>query len=195
MKKIILFRHGETDWNRDKICLGSKHDILLNETGICQANQLSEKLSNENFDYIFTSPLSRASKTAQIVNKHHHVPINVEKNLIEIDYGDASGMRREEALKKYSDVFNEWMKIDLNSSYNLSFPNGENKGDFFNRIYNSIIRTTKDRKFKCIGISTHSGVIWNFFKYALNRDLNPVKHCYPYIFYYDNTSERLLLEN
>ena len=64
--KIVLARHGETDWNRNGRLMG-RRDVVLNEHGREQARDLREKLSNMNFDCCFSSPLTRARETAEIV--------------------------------------------------------------------------------------------------------------------------------
>ncbi len=64
--KIVLARHGETDWNRNGRLMG-RRDVVLNEHGREQAKDLREKLSNMNFDCCFSSPLTRARETAEIV--------------------------------------------------------------------------------------------------------------------------------
>ena len=64
--KIVLARHGETDWNRNGRLMG-RRDVVLNGHGREQARDLREKLSNMNFDCCFSSPLTRARETAEIV--------------------------------------------------------------------------------------------------------------------------------
>ncbi len=186
MKKLIIFRHGETDWNLNKICLGSKHDISLNKTGIAQAEDLAKRLEGEKIDLFFSSPLSRAKKTAEIVNEYHNHHINIIDDLTEIDYGDASGMHKSDAFEKYADIFENWMKKDISVSTDLRLPNGESKGEFFQRISEIFHLIATKNTFECAVIATHSGVIWNFFQYQLGVNLNPVQHCTAYNIYFDD---------
>jgi probable phosphoglycerate mutase len=67
--KLIITRHGRTEGNIKRI-LADVHDPLAPE-GIKQAEAVSERLKDEKIDVIFSSPLIRAKKTAQIIAKHH----------------------------------------------------------------------------------------------------------------------------
>lgn len=66
--EVVLARHGETDWNSDGRLMGQK-DIPLNDKGREQAEVLRNKLANMSFDCCYSSPLSRAKETAEIVCK------------------------------------------------------------------------------------------------------------------------------
>ena len=64
--KLYLVRHGETEWNRLHRGQG-RTDIPLNDTGIKQAEELRDKLKDFDFDVCYSSPLSRAKQTAEII--------------------------------------------------------------------------------------------------------------------------------
>lgn len=94
MTTIGLIRHGETEWNRLGKIQG-RTDIPLNKTGEKQAKQCSVLLERSEWDFIVTSPLQRAKKTAEIMNERIQLPI-LEMNVFqERDYGEAEGMERE----------------------------------------------------------------------------------------------------
>lgn len=93
--KILLTRHGQTDWN----VLGKIQgitDIELNETGIKQAEATREKLLDYNIDLILTSPLKRAKRTAEIIGKDRNIPIKVDDGLVERAFGIFEGKTRQE---------------------------------------------------------------------------------------------------
>ncbi len=69
--KIIITRHGQTDQNQQNITQGQGVDSLLNETGVCQAKKLAERLKTEKIDVIYASDLKRALHTAQEVLRFH----------------------------------------------------------------------------------------------------------------------------
>ena len=76
-------RHGQTDWNAEHKIMGSV-DIPLNEAGENQAIEMREKLKDKKFDVIFTSPMKRAKKTAEIIGEpHKETPIVIADELRE----------------------------------------------------------------------------------------------------------------
>ena len=103
---IIYVRHGETDWNSEKKLQGST-DIPLNGQGILQAEETERLLAGEKFDRIVCSPLERAKRTAEIINRKRGVPLIVDERIRERGFGDLEG-------KPYSqEDFNLWWKKDF----------------------------------------------------------------------------------
>lgn len=98
--KILIVRHGKTEWNKEKRAAGLT-DIELNEDGIKQAEELRDKLKDVNFDLIISSPLKRAVKTANIINECHGKEIKIEEGATERNLGIYEGQPNEQ------DIFNE----------------------------------------------------------------------------------------
>lgn len=88
---IYLIRHGETDYNKGKRLQGVT-DIPLNERGIALAEKTAEGLREIKFDKIFTSPLIRARKTAEIIRGEREIEIIPTDGLKEISFGDYEGL-------------------------------------------------------------------------------------------------------
>jgi len=108
--KIILVRHGETDWNVQEIFRG-RADIDLNSNGRKQAELLSHYLKDVKFEAILTSPLERALKTAQIIaTGHYRTPVEPVMDLIDIDFGDWQSMSHADVNEKYPELYNRWLK-------------------------------------------------------------------------------------
>ena len=103
-KTIVgLLRHGQTDWNIDFRLQGIT-DIPLNETGLAQAQIAAKVIKAEDWDFIATSPLSRARKTAEIVAQELGISeVAVEPLLLERSFGDAEGMTHEEWKRDFPD--------------------------------------------------------------------------------------------
>jgi broad specificity phosphatase PhoE len=91
MVKIILVRHGETEWNKAHRIQGGTSDVPLNEVGINQARKLAERLKDEKIEAIYSSPLHRALDTAREVARYHGLEVNSLLALREIDAGSLEG--------------------------------------------------------------------------------------------------------
>jgi len=94
--RICIVRHGETDWNKLGKLQG-REDIPLNETGVRQAERCGLALRKGKWGAVFSSPLSRARQTADIIAGITGIgEVYEDDDLIERDYGKASGLTAEE---------------------------------------------------------------------------------------------------
>lgn len=96
--KIYLFRHGETDWNKERRLQGQS-DIPLNEFGRELAIRTAEALKEVPFDKAFSSPLGRAAETAKIILGERKVPLLLDDRLKEIHFGECEGQSFDTAKK------------------------------------------------------------------------------------------------
>ncbi|WP_269612444.1 histidine phosphatase family protein [Prochlorococcus marinus] len=121
-KRIILVRHGETDWNKQGRFQG-QIDIPLNKNGKAQAKAASVFLKNTIIKKAFSSSLSRPKETAQIIlNEHPGIEISVKDNLKEIGHGKWEGKLESEIKSDWPDLLKTW-KI---SPERVQMPEGEN---------------------------------------------------------------------
>jgi broad specificity phosphatase PhoE len=88
---LLLVRHGETDWNADGLLQGHT-DRPLSDFGRRQARQLAEELEGEPFDAIYASDLARARETAEIAGERLGLPIVLDPDLREKDWGTWEGL-------------------------------------------------------------------------------------------------------
>lgn len=139
---IYIVRHGQTDWNVEKRNQG-RIDIELNDEGKKQALKTKEKLNNIKFDKVFSSPLKRASKTAQIITDEE---IILDERIIERDNGELEGKLVAEIDKT----------IDFNDPL-VGF-GIENINDFKKRINGFFEEITTKYKGKNVLVVTHAGV-------------------------------------
>ncbi len=109
--KLYLTRHGETDWNLAARIQGST-DIELNATGIRQAEELAAALIREQIHplKIYSSPLKRAEKTAQVLSDALNVPVEVLSGLTEINFGSWEGLTWDEVREHYEEDYLRWRK-------------------------------------------------------------------------------------
>lgn len=89
-RSFLCVRHGITDWNRQGRFQG-RSDIPLNDEGISQAEAAARRLQDVPFDAIVSSPLVRAAKTAEIIASACGMPVSIDANLIECDFGSFEG--------------------------------------------------------------------------------------------------------
>ena len=90
MTKIFLIRHGLTLWNGERKIQGHS-DVELAEEGIAQAKLLAEKFPLEKVDAVYSSDLIRAKTTAEILAQKFNLPLQLERNLREANWGDWEG--------------------------------------------------------------------------------------------------------
>ena len=90
--RLYLVRHGQTDWNLAGKLQGQT-DIPLNETGRQQAKQAKKLLGNLSFDAVYSSPLSRAVETAQLISGHSTLQIITDERIKEIAFGQWEGCK------------------------------------------------------------------------------------------------------
>ena len=140
---IYIVRHGQTDWNLEGRYQG-RIDIELNETGINQAEKIKEELKGIKFDKIFSSPLKRAYKTAQIICDDNIIK---DERLIERCNGQLEGKLKTECKEAvdFTDPNEERLGIEPLPMFRKRI------SDFFDEILEKY--PNKD-----ILVATHAGV-------------------------------------
>ncbi len=106
MSKLILVRHGESQWNLENRFTGWI-DVPLSEKGIVEANNSGDKLKSYKIKKAFTSKLIRAIKTLEIILdkvNQKEIPIEFDVALNERHYGALQGLNKAETAKKYGDA-------------------------------------------------------------------------------------------
>lgn len=120
MLKISFVRHGVTDWNMEGRIQGSI-DTSLNEQGIWMSERLANRLQNEQWDAIYTSPAKRARQTAQVIaRKHSNCPLILDHRLKEIGEGSLEGTTEKERIQMWG---NDWHQTLLGREAEASIYN------------------------------------------------------------------------
>jgi len=123
--QVVLIRHGQSEWNEKNLFTGFK-DPALTEKGRQEAKLAAERLKKLGFvfDCAYTSALRRAQVTLDIVLEaldQKNIPIEKDQALNERDYGDLSGLNKDDARKKWGEEqVHIWRR-----SYDVPPPNGE----------------------------------------------------------------------
>jgi alpha-ribazole phosphatase len=107
--RLLLARHGETEYNRQWRYQG-RTDLGLNRAGQRQAERLRQRLSQEPIDVIYASNLKRAAETAEIIARGRNFRVEFREELAELDFGRFEGMTYAEIVERYPD----WQPSDYN---------------------------------------------------------------------------------
>ena len=131
---LVLVRHGESEWNKLNLFTGWK-DPDLSPKGVAEAHEAGRLLKAEGFtfDVVFTSDLKRAQRTLDIILQElgqTELPVHKDQRLNERDYGDLSGLNKDEARKKWGErQVHIWRR-----SYDVAPPGGESLEDTAARV-------------------------------------------------------------
>ena len=131
---LVLVRHGQSDWNLKNLFTGWR-DVGLTEKGIAEAGAAGTRLKAQglHFDVAFTSALSRAQRTLDLVLEEMgetNITVFKDQALNERDYGDLSGLNKDDARKKWGEEqVHAWRR-----SYDVAPPGGESLKDTAARV-------------------------------------------------------------
>ena len=126
---LVLVRHGQSEWNLKNLFTGWR-DVELTEKGIAEARAAGQKLKAQGvtFDAAYTSDLKRAQNTLALIQEEMsltNIPVIKNLALNERDYGDLSGLNKDDARKKWGEEqVHIWRR-----SYDIAPPGGESLKD------------------------------------------------------------------
>lgn len=152
---LTLVRHGETDFNKERIVQGSNIDMVLNKVGKEQAKKTGQELKGQKFDVLVTSDLKRAKETAKIIAKELDMKIDAESELLrERNTGDWSG-------KSVDDIRTEYK---IKAKFGIAFakptpPNGESFDQFIARARRAHDWLLKEYPGKKVLVVAHGGFL------------------------------------
>jgi probable phosphoglycerate mutase len=187
---LFLFRHGETDWNRQGRLQGHT-DTQLNATGLAQARALAERLRPHRLDAVMSSDLARAWTTAQIVAEDLCVPLIREPGLREAHIGEAEGLFWPEVKSRFGETLTErWFTDD-----DAAFPGGETGLETRSRGLAALRRFAAAQPYRRIGVSTHGAMVRQLMKHALPPGSPPAKtrNTVLYILRYEPVADRFAI--
>ena len=164
--KIILVRHAECMGNISNR-LSGRTNFELTENGRKQAQELAKKLHNKNIDVIYSSPLKRTMDTAKYIAEYNNIEnVNIDKRLIEIDFGVCDGMSWDKINKEYPFVKKLWKEV---YKYPTSIPGQEEFIDVSKRMKAGIKDIANKNQGKAICIVSHGIAIQAFMSFCNNN--------------------------
>lgn len=156
-RRLLLLRHGETQWNADHRLQGVRVDQPLSEAGRASAQRAAANLSNEftEVGIVFSSPMSRTRETATILAARR-AKVAEQAGLEECDYGGWTGLTRDVIDEKYPGMMDDWDAGHLERP-----PGGESPQEIARRALDglqAIIEKTRESDWPIL-IVTHGDVI------------------------------------
>jgi broad specificity phosphatase PhoE len=153
---LLLVRHGETDWNAERRFQGHA-DVPLNPRGRDQAARLAEELTSSEVDAVYSSDLSRARETAEIVGARLGVEVVLDPDLREVDVGSRQGLT--------------WSE-----SQDLTVWDGESREAHAERVLGALHRIAEQHRGERILVVTHGGSMRRVHDH-LGLDTAPFENC------------------
>lgn len=154
MTRIILVRHGETDYNRGKVTLG-RADVPLNDLGMRQARALAGSFIARPLA-LYSSPLVRCRATAGAISLATGVVVVEEPALIEMDVGEMEHLSRADLVAKHGEFLRRWVSDEAGDA---RMPGGETLREVQDRAWGAIERIGAEHADGDVVVMTHNFVI------------------------------------
>jgi broad specificity phosphatase PhoE len=162
---ILLARHGETDWNRDRRVQGHS-DQPLNETGRTQSHALADDLEGLPVEAVYSSDLARAFETARIVADRLGLPVTALRDLREKNFGSWEGLTDEEVFRRFPEARGG------------SWGDGETPEELSERVLRALRRIAVEHPDGEVLVVAHGGPLRALLRQcAVERD-GPIANCH-----------------
>lgn len=153
--KLILVRHAETEWNKQRLVQGGGVDQELNDTGRRQAQRLGQALRNEKLTAVYAGPLSRTRVTAEAIAQHHALQVISEPDLREIDAGSFNGV----PVQKLADFLNAYFAGNRDAGQ-FRMPGGESIAELAARTWGATQRiVSRHQDGEVVAVSHHLAIL------------------------------------
>ena len=154
--RLLLVRHGETEWNQQSKYQGQV-DISLNENGKSQSQKVAEFLKDISIDKVHSSSMLRAKETAEIIlQQHQNTNLELNDGFKEIIHGVWEGKSKTEIEQEFPEELQRWYE----TPEKFQMPSGESLQQVWQRtveVYESIIKSALDNQLKTVLIVAHGG--------------------------------------
>ena len=154
MTRLILIRHGETDWNAEGRWQG-QIDVPLNENGRKNAREMAQSLEGVGIQAIYSSDLMRALETAQALGEAAGLDVQTDARLREIHQGDWQGMLVTEIQERYNQRFEQRMQ----DPWAVAPPGGETVVQVQERVFRALDDILQKHTDETVAIVAHGFVI------------------------------------
>jgi len=164
---LYLLRHGETAWNVERRIQGTS-DTPLNEAGLSQAKALIPPLMGRPITALYSSPLSRARQTAEVLAGALGLSVRLEPRLAELDQGELEGMPIDEIGSRYNGFMEKWRLRPAE----VRLPGGETLGELQERAWAAVEDIRRAHPEEAAAAVSHNLAISTVLCRILGIDLN-----------------------
>lgn len=166
MTDLYIIRHCEAEGNVKRFFQGVS-DCDISECGKKQLELLAERFKSIEIDAIYSSPLKRAYRTAEAVNKYHNLPIKINEKLIEINGGEIEGIGWEDFP-----ITRPVLEYRWNMEPHLFHPEGgEAMSSVYKRCWEAVQEIVSENRDKKIAITSHGCTIRNIMCHAQGKPI------------------------
>jgi alpha-ribazole phosphatase len=149
--KVLLVRHGATDWNDTKLAQGHA-DIELNDEGRAQAHRAARELAGASVDAVYSSDLKRAVDTAKLIADVHGLDVKEDPAFREIDQGEWEGLSVDEIARRWPDLWGP-------ARHYQQRPGGESPRQVRERALSGVKRVVQAHPDGTVVVVSHGGTI------------------------------------
>jgi probable phosphoglycerate mutase len=165
---VLLIRHGMTD-AVGKYLAGRAPGLHLNDEGRRQVERLVPRISHVPIRAVVSSPLERTVETAEPIARDHRLPVELEPDLTEIDYGDWTGATVDDLVRN-----ERWPRFNANREL-VAPPGGELLSEVQSRAVGALSRMERRYGSGPIAVCSHGDVIRAVLLFALGMPLGLVE--------------------
>lgn len=166
MTRVYIVRHCETMGNHLKVFQGS-NDFEISPVGEKQIAALGERFKDIHIDAVYSSPFSRAKKTAAAIAAPKGLEIIVNEGIREISGGIIEGKTLKEIFENHKELEDAWNL----SPQNFHAEKGESMRSVYNRVSAAFMEIVRENKDKTIAVVSHGAAIRNLFCFLIYGDI------------------------
>jgi probable phosphoglycerate mutase len=159
--RVIVIRHGETEWNVAARIQGHG-DSPLTAAGMEQAEALARRLALEKFDVLIASDLGRALQTAQRIAEACRHEVIPDPRFRERNFGAGEGLGYDEIDRLFPNAFSRVGEVDPD----YAIPGGESRRQFHERITAAFESVVREHAGKTVVVVAHGGVLATFYRHV-----------------------------
>lgn len=180
---VYIVRHCEALGNVTKVFQGVS-DFDITKRGQAQLDLLAERFKTIKLDSVYSSPLIRAKKTAEAINKYHNLPIKINDKLIEIHGGEIEGVCWVDFPTTRPVIEYHW----LMEPHKFHVTGGEPMSNVYKRSWEAVLDIVNENRGKSIAIASHGCTIRNIICRAMGKPIEELNS----VDWADNTGVYLL---